>query len=131
MTMSTERELKFVADRETLRIALTIPLPGKINHGPVSQVIKTTYFDTEALDLMRHGVTLRVRQSGGGCTLGVKRHMHAPAGYFQREEDDTVQSTELNLDVLSRKTSLQLKKIAGKKALVPRFGSDVCRTVKT
>ena len=129
--MSTERELKFVADRETLRIALTIPLPGKMTHGPVSQAIKTTYFDTEALDLMRHGVTLRVRQSGGGCTLGVKRHMHAPAGYFQREEDEApLPSTELNLDVLSRKTSLQLKKIAGKKALVPRFGSDVCRTVK-
>jgi hypothetical protein len=29
MTARTERELKFVADRNTLRTALTIPLTGK------------------------------------------------------------------------------------------------------
>ena len=71
--MRTERELKFVADRNTLRTALTIPLPGEVTHGPVSQVLKSTYFDTETLELTRRGISLRVRQSGGDCILGVKK----------------------------------------------------------
>ena len=71
--MRTERELKFVADRDTLRTALTIRLPGEMTHGPVSQALKSTYFDTDALELMRRGVSLRVRQSGGKCILGVKQ----------------------------------------------------------
>ena len=35
--MSTERELKFVADGETLRIALTIPLLGKMTLRALSR----------------------------------------------------------------------------------------------
>lgn len=71
--MHTERELKFVADRATLRAALALRLPGAITCGPVSQALKSTYFDTEALELTRRGVSLRVRQSGGNYVLGVKR----------------------------------------------------------
>ena len=80
--MRTERELKFVADRNTLRTALTIPLPGEVTHGPVSQVLKSTYFDTETLELARRGFSLRVRQSGVDCILGVKKDAHAHGGYF-------------------------------------------------
>jgi hypothetical protein len=43
MTVRTEQELKFVIDRDTLRIALTIPLPGEMTQGPVSQTLKSTY----------------------------------------------------------------------------------------
>jgi hypothetical protein len=44
MTMHTERELKFAADRATLKAALTLPLPGAMIRGPVSQALKSTYF---------------------------------------------------------------------------------------
>jgi hypothetical protein len=36
MIVHTERELKFVADRATLKTALTRPLPGAMIRGPVS-----------------------------------------------------------------------------------------------
>ena len=130
--MRTERELKFVADRETLRIALTIPLPGKMTHAPVSQALKSTYFDTETLGLMRHGVSLRVRQLGEECVLGVKKNAHAHGGYFEREEDEApLPSSKVDLNVLDRKVSSKLRRIVGKKGLAPRFGSDIRRTLKT
>ena len=56
--MRTERELKFVVDRDTLRTALTISLPGEKTYGPVSQSLKNTYFDTETLELTRRGISL-------------------------------------------------------------------------
>lgn len=131
MTVHAERELKFAVDRDTLRAAVTIPLQGKMTRSPLSQDLKTTYFDTDALDLMRRGLSLRVRQSGGNCTLGVKKDVRAHAGYFERDEEEApLPSTELNLNVLGRKTSSQLREIVGEKTLEPRFGSDVRRTLK-
>jgi inorganic triphosphatase YgiF len=83
MTVRTEQELKFVVGRDTLRTALTIPLPGEMTHGPVSQALKSTYFDTRRL-----WSSLRVRQSGGDCILGVKKDAHAHGGYFERDEEE-------------------------------------------
>ena len=80
MTVRAERELKFVVGRDTLRTALTIPLPGEKTHGPVSQALKSTYFDTETLELMRRGVSWRVRESGGDCVLASKRALMLMAG---------------------------------------------------
>ena len=132
MTVRTERELKFVADRNTLRTALTIPLPGEVTHGPVSQVLKSTYFDTETLELARRGFSLRVRQSGVDCILGVKKDAHAHGGYFERDEAEApLPSSKVDLSVLDRRISSELSEIVGKKALAPRFGSDIRRTLKT
>jgi triphosphatase len=132
MTVRTERELKFVADRDTLRTALTIPLPGEVTHGPVSQVLKSTYFDTETLELARRGFSLRVRQLGGDCILGVKKGAHAHGGYFERDEEEApLPSSKVDLNVLDRRISSELREIVGKKALAPRFGSDIRRMLKT
>ena len=49
MLVHTERELKFAADRATLKTALTRPLPGGVIQGPFSQALKSTCFDTKAL----------------------------------------------------------------------------------
>ena len=98
--MSTERELKFVVDRGTLRIALTIPLPGKMTYGPVSQALKSTYFDTETMGLMRRGVSLRVRQLGEEYVLGVRKNAHPHGGYFEREEHEwPLPSSKIDLNV--------------------------------
>jgi inorganic triphosphatase YgiF len=110
MTVHTERELKFLADRTALRTALTLPLPGAVIQGPFSQALKSTYFDTKALELMRHGVSLRVRQSGGKCILGFKRDVCAHGGYFEREEDEAaLPSSKVDLNVLDRKVSSELR----------------------
>ena len=131
MTVRTEREFKFVADRDTLRTALAIPLPGEMTRGPVSQPLKSTYFDTDTLDLMRCGVSLRVRQSGGKCILGVKKDAHVHGGNFERDEDEApLTSSKVDLNVLDRRVSSELRGIVGKKGLAPRFGSDIRRTLK-
>jgi triphosphatase len=131
MILHTERELKFAANGDTLRAALTIPLPGEMTCGPVSRVLKSTYFDTETLELMRRGVSLRVRQSGKDCLLGVKKNSHAHRGYFERDEEEApLPSSSVDLNVLDDRTSSELRKIIGKKALAPRFGSEIRRTLK-
>jgi triphosphatase len=130
--VGAECELKFAADRETLRTALTIPLPGEMTRGPVSQPLKSTYFDTDILDLMRRGVSLRVRQSGGDRILAIKADAHAHSGYFQRDEERApLPSAKIALSVLDRRVSSELREIVGEKALAPRFGSDIRRTLKT
>jgi inorganic triphosphatase YgiF len=63
-------------------------LLGVVIQGPFSQALKSTCFDTKALELMRRGVSLRVRQSGEECVLGVKKNAHAHGVYFEREEDE-------------------------------------------
>jgi triphosphatase len=132
MIVHSERELKFAADQDTLKAVLKVPLQGQMMRSPLAQHLKTTYFDTDALDLMREGLSLRLRQAGGSCTLGVKKDVHAHAGYFERDEEEApLPSTELNLDVLGRKTSSRLRETVGEKMLEPRFGSDVRRTLKT
>ena len=129
--MRTERELKFVVDSDTLRTALTIPLPGEMTDGPVSQALKSTYFDTETLELMRGGVSLRVRQSGGDCILGVKKDASCSWWYFERHEEEApLPSSKVDLNVLDGRISSELREIVGEKAFAPRFGSDIRRTLK-
>jgi hypothetical protein len=68
-----ERELKFVADRKTLKAALALPLLGGVAEAPKWLRLKSVYFDTQDADLMLHSVTLRVRRTKAGYIMGLKR----------------------------------------------------------
>ena len=64
--------------------------------------------------------------------MGVKSDTRAHGGYFERDEEEApLQSPKIDLNVLDRKTSAELRDIVGKKALTPRFGSDIRRTLMT
>lgn len=80
---------------------------------------------------MRRGVSLRVRQSGADCILGVKKDAHAHGGFFERDEEEApLPSSKVDLNVLDGRISSELMEIVGEKALAPRFGSDIRRTLK-
>ena len=82
--------------------------------------------------MARRGFSLRVRQSGVDCILGIKKDAHAHGGYFERDEAEApLPSSKVDLSVLDRSISSELSEIVGKKALAPRFGSDIRRTLKT
>jgi triphosphatase len=73
-----------------------------------------------------------VRQSGGKCILGVKRDSRAHGGYFERDEEEALlQTPKVDPNVLNRRVSSELRDIVGKRALSPRFGSDIQRTLMT
>ena len=74
---------------------------------------------------------MRVRQSGADCILGVKNDAHAHGGYFERDEEEApLPSSKVDLNVLDGRISSELMEIVGEKALAPRFGSDIRRTLK-
>ena len=83
---SAERELKFVADRKTFKAAVALPLLGGAGEPPKWRRFKSVYFDTEDGDLMRSGVTLRVRRAKGATIMGLKRAAESTRGFFDRDE---------------------------------------------
>ena len=76
--MHTERELKFAADRNALKTALILPLPGEVIQSPLSQALKSTYFDTKALELMRRGVLSARAPIGGEALFGHQERFSCP-----------------------------------------------------
>jgi inorganic triphosphatase YgiF len=72
MTAHLERELKFIADRDTFKTAIALPLLGEA-FDSAARAVKSVYFDTDGLDLMRRRIALRVRRMGGRSKSASKR----------------------------------------------------------
>lgn len=79
--MPGETELKIGLD-ETARAAAE---PMFADDAPV--LVESTYFDTPALDLRRHGVQLRVRRDGNQLLQTIKLP-HAASGPLTRDEHE-------------------------------------------
>jgi triphosphatase len=130
-TAGVERELKFVADRESFDAALALPLLGGPNERS-SPRLESVYFDTEDDDLARSGIWLRVRREDGACVLGLKRAADSDRGAFVRDEQEvTSSSPEPDLALFDAPTARGLDEIIGGKGLKAKFGSDVRRTKGT
>jgi len=68
-----EVELKLLAHPGDLARLAAAPLPGSWSAGPAETLRqRTTYFDTDGLELAAHGVALRVRREGKRCVQAVK-----------------------------------------------------------
>ncbi|MGO9419372.1 CYTH and CHAD domain-containing protein [Roseiarcus sp.] len=127
-----ERELKFVADRKTLRAALASPPLGGEAGPPAWRKLKTVYFDTDEGDLSRARVALRVRRSRDGWVMGLKRAAAEDRGAFEREETEVASpSGDLDLSLFDKATAREITDITGDKSLAPRFGSDIRRAART
>jgi inorganic triphosphatase YgiF len=131
MTGRPERELKFIADCDTFKTAVALPLLGEASDS-AARAVKSVYFDTEGLDLMRRRIALRMRRMEGRCIVGVKKGLHSDQSHFERNEVEAPSPTpELDLSLLDKETAGELRSVIGEKALAPQFGSDIRRTLKT
>ncbi len=129
---SAERELKFIADRGTLKAALAAPLLGGQAGPPPWRKLRTVYFDSEAGDLARARVALRVRRVGGGWIMGLKRSASGDRGAFDREETEvTAASAEPDLALFDKATVGEIAGLVGAKPVIPKFGSDIRRAART
>ncbi len=127
-----ERELKFVADRKTFKAAVALPLLGGAAEVPEWRRLKSVYFDTEDSDLMRQGVTLRVRQENAAFVMGLKRAAEAKRGFFDRNELEVKSaSAEPDFSLFDEAIAREIKEIIGEKPLAPKFGSDIRRATRT
>ncbi len=129
---SAERELKFAADPKTFKVALALPLLGGVAEAPERLRLKSVYFDTEDGDLMRHGVTLRVRRAEGAYIMGLKRVPRLNRGFFDRDELEVKSpSSAPDLSLFDEATAKEIQEIIGEKPLAPKFGSDIRRVTRT
>ena len=127
-----ERELKFVADRKTLKTALVLPILGGGAEAQKRRRLESVYFDTEDGDLMRHGLALRVRRSKGAYVMGLKKAAESKRGFFDRDElEVTSPSAEPNLALFGEAVAGEIEEVAGGKPLAAKFGSDIRRATRT
>jgi triphosphatase len=127
-----ERELKFIANRKTFKTALTLPLLGEATEGGAGRRLKSVYFDTDAGDLIRHGLTLRVRRTKGVYVMGLKTAAESDQGIFERGESEVkLPSAEPDLTLFDEAVAREIRKIAGGKTLAPKFGSNIRRSTRT
>src|SRR5271165_4597612 len=127
-----ERELKFVADRKTLRAALASPPLGGEAGPPAWRKLKTVYFDTDEGDLSRARVALRVRRTKDGWVMGLKRAAAEDKGAFERKETEVVSPTgEPDLSLFDSAAAREVTDLIGGRPLAPRFGSDIRRATRT
>ena len=124
-----ERELKFAADRRTLRAALASPLLGGEMGPPAWRRLKSVYFDTADGDLAEARVALRMRRSAGGWTMGFKR---AGQSAFEREETEVKAGSALpDLSLFDAAVARRIEDLAGGEPLAPKFGADIRRAART
>src|SRR5271165_3985775 len=127
-----EWDLKFATDPKTFRVALALPLLGGVAEAPEWLRLKSVYFDTENGDLMRHGVTLRVRRAEEAYVMGLKRAAGLNCSFFDRDELEVESpSAEPDLSLFDKAIARQIKDIIGEKPLAPKFGSDIRRALRT
>jgi inorganic triphosphatase YgiF len=113
MTARPERELKFIANRDTFKTAVALPLLGEASDS-AARALKSVYFDTESLDLMRRRIALRVRRMEGRCIIGVKKGMHSDGSHFERDEVEAPSPTpEVDLSLLDKETAEGLRSVIG------------------
>jgi triphosphatase len=127
-----ERELKFVVDSATFKAAQALPLLGEPAARPAWRRLKTTYFDTEAGDLRRNGVCLRVRRARGGFVMGLKWSPDSNRSLFERGEVEVkMGSAEPNLALLDEDMAANIARVIGDRTLTQVFVADIRRSART
>lgn len=126
--LPTEVEIKFRADRPALAAVLAARQLQGAEVTPARELL-SVYFDTAALDLKRHGLSLRVRRKGKAIpVLGVKWSEEAGGDLFARGEVET-RSPAGEPDITLFETALheRLKAVVGDQPLAPVFKTHVKR----
>src|SRR5208283_2335951 len=127
-----ERELKFIADRKTLKAAVSAPFLGGEAGPPTWRELRSVYFDDDDGDLSRVRVALRVRHVDGGWVMGLKRAGSEDRGAFEREETEVSSpSGEPDLSLFDEAIAREVTDLTGSKPLKPRFGSEIRRAART
>ncbi|MEM7464204.1 MAG: CHAD domain-containing protein [Pseudomonadota bacterium] len=98
-----------------------------------TETLPTTYFDTSDLELHRHGVTLRIRKSGGDnpkLTQTVKMQTGVSQGVSNPIEiEDIVENEAIDLDRISdEQVRNQMTELVANQGLNPMVNCNVDRT---
>jgi triphosphatase len=125
---NTEFEVKFLVDEATFTALQQSPLVGSPTQRTAHR-LHSVYFDTEAADLARHRMALRVRSGRAGATLlGLKAEIEEGSDGFQRREIEVASpSPEPDPALLGEAAAAEIARITEGRTLLARFSSDIRR----
>ena len=127
-----EVEIKFSTDSAGLTAAWNSRLLAISATEIASQTLKSTYFDTAQGDLMRRGMTLRLRRAGRSTpALAFKWSAPAAEGAFTRGEIEARHpGAELNVDLLGEFVAAHVHEATGGRPLEPQVQTRFKRRVR-
>lgn len=126
-----EVEVKFRTDAKSQGQVLRSPLLGPAA-ARKAQTLRSIYFDSKNLDLLKHGVVLRVRKTGqSGPVMCVKFQGSQRDGVFQRREIE-VKSPDLSPDLklFDETTAAKLLRILDGQKFEPQFETRIKRRLR-
>jgi triphosphatase len=125
---NTEFEVKFLVDDATFTALQQNPLAGAPEHRTAHR-LRSVYFDTEASDLSRHRMALRMRSGrGGAMLLALKGEMEEGGDGFQRREIEVASpSADPDTALLGEEAAADIARVVEGRPLVARFASDIRR----
>lgn len=124
----SELELKFVADECNFEATQQWAMLGHGARRVQGHRLRTVYFDTEARDLWRQRMFLRVRARRNRYTMTLKWNGKFPGGMFERGEIEVpVRAPEPDPALLGEQIAEEIMSVTGGRALQPRFATDIRR----
>jgi inorganic triphosphatase YgiF len=124
-----EIELKFFADESDFKATQQWATLGAGRKSP-AQRLRTVYFDTEARDLWRHRMALRVRALRNRYTMALKWSGSFAGGQFERGEIEVaMRSPEPDPALLGEKIVGEIMRVTEGRPLRPYFATDIRRVV--
>jgi inorganic triphosphatase YgiF len=129
-TAEREIELKFLASEATFRAMEQSPLFGTRSSTRGRRLL-STYFDTEAGDLRRQRMALRVRQARSGSLQTLKWEDGNPVSRFQRGEMEVpTPSSVPDLALFGEDLARTLHRSLQDRPLRPSFSTDIRRVTR-
>jgi inorganic triphosphatase YgiF len=121
-----EIELKFLADEGVFKATQQWSVLGHRDRRTPAQRLRTVYFDTDARDLCRHRMFLRVRAHRNRYTMALK--WDGNFGAFQRGEIEVaMRSPEPDPALLGEDMVGEIMRLTEGRPLQPFFATDIRR----
>jgi inorganic triphosphatase YgiF len=126
-----EFEIKFSTDSAGLLAAWNSQLLAGAA-TPSGQTLKSIYYDTAQGDLMRRGMTLRLRRAGRGApVLTFKWSAPVTEGPFSRGEIQARHpGADLDINLLGEPVAAELREAIGDRKLEPQFETKFKRRLR-
>lgn len=120
--------MKFVADERSFKATQQWAMLGDGARRVPGQRLRTVYFDTDARDLWRHRMLLRVRALRNRYTMTLKWDGSFAGGMFERGEIELpIRAPEPDPALLGEEIAEKIRSATGGRPLQPRFATDIRR----
>ena len=123
-----EIELKFLVGADDFKATQQWAMLGRAGRRAPVRRLRTVYFDTDAHDLWRQRMFLRVRALRSRYTMALKWNGDFPGGRFERGEIEvTMRSPDPDPALMGEQAVGEILRVTAGRPLLPFFATDIRR----